>query len=246
MPANDPATAPFNLTSVDRAAIERQLYYASNSHFDWFRPWRNADPASIGVTNGVANPAPTHPAELAVTDPRILLPSGEEPARSQPPRHTGRVLSSRGTPPPRSLPPHDASRVWPRGVGWERHKEPFLVPVIHYLWPFFAERNRPEPVELHIICTNKFDEGWGRFMRRFGRHRPQRNASDSPRLDAEYNRTWEARSPSSRVNRTRGWNMLPSQLKCVTSGTCFSDAARDYVRECLYREDWQLFQRLCT
>ena len=209
----------------------------------------SASSASSSASSSVSSET-SDPSELAVHDPRgdprraaAAARATALPPRVSPPHHLvphnpavsrapPRTLPPRTLPPrtlpPRTLPPHNASLVWPSGFSWERKREPFLISVIHYL-TFLA--SRPE-LELHVICTASFEADWQRLLRRF-------------RLGGNITPGGEKllRSDSSREGASSKARAVAQRLN---SSGFFSPVAQQYVRECLYREDWALHRLLCA
>ena len=99
---------------------------------------------------------------------------------------------------------------------------PFLIPQADYL---LGLELHPE-LELHVVCTRQFEADWDRLV----------NASGLGPGDMH-----AVRSNDWRVN-----NRTRAAAHTLNNQTWFfPDAAREYVRQCLYPQDTRLVQMLC-
>lgn len=133
----------------------------------------------------------------------------------------------------RTLPPHELAGVWPEGFSWERKREPFLIAQIFYLATLLAAH--PE-IEVHVVCTNSFDEDWRHVVRRFGALGIGNTSGRAVELNAL------PRSDSSRAGTSKRAQAIRER---INASDFFSYQAQQYVRRCLFPEDWILFRLLC-
>lgn len=256
------------LGEEQRSAIVRRLFYASNSDYDWLR--RRQWLASGGRGGGFGPPmderetaALSDPTQLALLPPHksadAAAASDHAPSSAGDRKHAGAGIIDGS---PSEQPAATAAsataasaaaasatgvpQVWPSGFSWERKREPFLIAQIFYLAPIFLAH--PE-LELHVLCTRNLDADWRRFVEHFGLIQP--NAASSL-AHSETNRTRELpvgeadgvstiRSQSSRTGTSSRAKRVQLQ---INSSHFFSKQAQEYVRKCLFAEDWALVRLL--
>ena len=107
-----------------------------------------------------------------------------------------------------------------------------MIAQIFYLAPIFAAH--PE-LELHVICTRTFDTDWRRFVEHFGLARSNEPSS------AKDGGVSTIRSQSSRTGTSSKAKKVQER---INSSSFFSKHAQDYVRRCLFPEDWALIRLL--
>ena len=133
--------------------------------------------------------------------------------------------------------------LWTSGPGLATgHGTGFFAPQVAYLADLVARRGPgpppqresqlfvkggDEPVSLHVICVNRYESDWQRFLQA---HAGSRDDALHGALSSKW--TW---TPPKANHRS---NFPPFSLH-------LQNESIDYIRECLFPLDWVLYRRLC-
>jgi hypothetical protein len=138
-------------------------------------------------------------------------------------------------------PRHDASpfpQLPPSAIlRYVKRPEHFLTAVADYLHEF---RRLPD-AELHVVCTSNFSAGWTRLLRRFGHSDEHSNAT---RVGTDAATSRESHPLHSSGSSHHSYRSVFGDK--LAANSFFSPEAEQFVRECLYPEDWKLVQMFCS